>query len=263
MEGILLPLSWKNVTEILILWLIFYHIFVFLKGTRAVYLLRGTIVLVFFFLLSQVLGLPVLTKIFTYFFVFFVIIIAIIFQPELREGLMRLGKGHIFYVEPHKEEIEKTLRSVVSAVSIMSRKRTGALIAIKREIGLKNYIESGVILNADLTAELLQNIFYPSAPLHDGGVIVEGSKIIASSCLFPLSENPSLEKTLGMRHRAAVGLSENCDAVVIIASEESGSVSLAINGQLTRNLTPTDLFTILRGQFTMSIARNKIPSTAA
>jgi diadenylate cyclase len=105
-----------------------------------------------------------------------------------------------------------------------------------------------VRLSADLTSELLQNIFYPGAPLHDGGVIVEGTKVVATSCLFPLSDNADLERSLGMRHRAAVGLSENSDALVVVVSEETGLISLAINGQLTRNLTPNDLFTILKGQ---------------
>lgn len=243
-------LKWKAIVEILILWIVSYRIFLFLKGTKAVYLLRGIIILVISLLAFQMLGLPVLTRLLTYLFAFFLILVVIIFQPELREGLIRLGKRHIFSIEPKREEIEKTLREIVSAAGALSRKKVGALIAIKREIGLKRYIESGVVLNAELTSELLQNIFYPSAPLHDGGVIIDEATIIAASCLFPLSDNPSLEKTLGMRHRAAVGLSENSDSLVVAVSEENGSISLAINGQLTRNLTPNDLLTILKGQLT-------------
>jgi diadenylate cyclase len=175
-------------------------------------------------------------------------LVVIIFQPELREGLVRLGQRHFFYVEPKKEDIEKALKEIVSAAGVLSRKKMGALVAIKREMGLKNYIESGVPLNADLTSELLQNIFCPSAPLHDGGVIIEGMKIVAASCLLPLSDNPHLSKTLGMRHRAGMGLSEHSDALVIIVSEENGALSLAIKGQLTQDLSPDDLLTILRGQ---------------
>ena len=242
--------NWKAIVEILILWVVIYRIFLFLKGTKAVYLLRGIIILVISLLAFQMLGLPVLTRILTYLFAFFLILIVIIFQPELREGLIHLGKRHIFSIEPKREEIEKTLKEIVSAVGVLSRKRHGALVAIKREIGLKRYIESGVVLNAELTSEILQNIFFPSAPLHDGGVILQETKVIATSCLFPLSDNPNLGKTLGMRHRAGVGLSENSDALIIIVSEENGSISLAINGQLTRNLTPNDLHTILKGQLT-------------
>ncbi len=240
--------NWKVVVEIFILWVVVYRIFVFLKGSKAVYLLRGIIILIISLLAFQMLGLPILTRILTYLFAFFIILVVIIFQPELREGLIHLGRRHIFSIEPKKEEIEKSLKEIVSAVGILARKKHGALIAMKRDIGLKRYIESGVILNAELTSELLQNIFYPLAPLHDGGVILQGTKAVAASCLFPLSENPSLERTLGMRHRAAVGLSENSDALVIVVSEENGLVSLAINGQLTRNLTPNDLHTILKGQ---------------
>ncbi len=248
MVGILKAIEWKAIIEIVILWFVIYRIFLFLKGTKAVYLLRGIVILVIAFFFFQKMNFYVLSWFLTKFFAFFLILIVIIFQPELREGLIRLGKRHIFYIEPKQEEIEKVIREIVSATSIMSKKRIGALIAIKREIGLKNYIESGVILNADISSELLQNIFSPPAPLHDGGVIIDGVKIISAGCLFPLTDNPNLERALGMRHRAAVGLSEASDAVVIVVSEERGTISLAINGQLTRNLSPSDLQTILKGQ---------------
>lgn len=241
-------MQWKTVVEIIILWFVIYRIFLFLKGTKAVYLLRGIIILVISFFVFQKIDLYVLSWLLTKFFAFFLILIVIIFQPELREGLIRLGKRHIFYIEPKQEEIEKLIREIVSAVTIMSKKRIGALIAIKREIGLKDCIESGVKLNADITSELLQNIFFPSTPLHDGGTVIDGLKVVAAGCLFPLTDNPGLERALGMRHRAAVGLSEASDAVVIVVSEETGSVALAINGQLTKNLAPSDLQTILKGQ---------------
>jgi diadenylate cyclase len=248
MDFIARPINWKDIVEIIILWIVVYRIFLFLKGTKAIYLLRGIIFLVVALLAFQLFDFPVLTRLLTYFFAFFLILVAIIFQPELRDGLMHLGKRHIFYIEPKKEEIEKTLREIVSAVGALSRKSIGALIAIQREIGLKRYIESGVLLNSDLTSELIQNIFYSGAPLHDGGLIINGTKMISASCLFPLSDNPDLERALGMRHRAGVGLSENSDALLIMVSEENGSISLAINGQLTRNLAPNDLLTILKGQ---------------
>jgi len=241
--------NWKALVEILILWVVIYRVFLFIKGTKAVYLLRGIIILVISLLVFQMLGLPVLTKILTYFFAFFLVLVVIIFQPELRDGLIHLGKRHILYIEPKREEIEQSIKEIVSAVGVLSRKKMGAIIAIKKEMELKRYIESGVSLDAELTSELLQNVFYPSAPLHDGGVIVDENKVVSAACLFPLSDNPNLGKTLGMRHRAAVGLSENSDAVVVVVSEENGFISLAINGQLTRNLTPNDLLTILKGQF--------------
>jgi diadenylate cyclase len=247
-EAILSLFKWRAIIEVLILWFVIYRIFLFLKGTRAVYLLRGIVILLISFFIFQWLGLYILSWLLTKFFAFFLILVVIIFQPELREGLIRLGKRHFFPLELRTEEIEKTIKEIVTAVSKMSKKRIGALIAIKREIGLKDFIETGVILNAQVSALLLENIFYPNSPLHDGGVIVDGTIVASASCLFPITDNPNLEKTLGMRHRAAVGLSEASDAVVITVSEENGSISLAINGQLTRNLSCEELLTILRGQ---------------
>ncbi len=240
--------NWKAIAEIVILWMVIYRIFLFLKGTKAVYLLRGTIVLVISLVVFQLLGFPVLSRILTYLFAAFLLFVVIIFQPELREGLIRLGRRHIFHIEPQVEQVEQILREIISSVGVLSRKRIGALIAIKKEMGLKKYIESGVVLNADITSELIQNIFYPSAPLHDGGIIIEGTRVVAAACLFPLSDDSGIERTLGMRHRAAVGLSEASDALVIVISEETGIISLAIEGQLTRRLTPNELFTILKGQ---------------
>lgn len=244
-------LNWKvikPIIEILILWFIIYRIFLFLKGRRAVYLLRGIFIIIVSFFVFRLLGFYVLSWLFARFFAIFLIIIVVIFQPELREGLIRLGKRHLFPLELKKEEIEKTIKEVVTAVANMAKKRIGALIAIKRETGLNNFIETGLIINAQISAELLENIFYPSAPLHDGGVIIEGATIVSVGCLFPLSDKPDLEVTLGTRHRAAVGLSEHSDALVIVVSEETGVISLAINGQLTRHLSPDELFTILKGQ---------------
>ncbi|MCD6228224.1 MAG: diadenylate cyclase CdaA [Candidatus Omnitrophica bacterium] len=248
MEVLANLLNWKAIIEILILWFVIYRIFLFLKGTKAVYLLRGIVILVISFFIFQRLGFHVLSWLLTKFFAFFLLLVVIIFQPELREGLIRLGKRHFFPLELGKEEIEKAIKEIVTAAGNMAKRKIGALIAIKREIGLKNIVETGVILNAQISSELLENIFYPLAPLHDGGVVVDGNLIVSAACLFPISDNPNLEKTLGMRHRAAVGLSEHSDAVVVVVSEESGAMSLAINGQLTRNLSGEELFTILKGQ---------------
>lgn len=241
-------LNWKAITQILILWAAVYHVFLFLQGTRAVYLLRGIVILFAAFFIFQKLGFLVLIWVMAKLLTFFVIIIVVMFQPELREGLMRLGQRYAFRSGEKREVLEKTLKDIVTASGKLARRKIGALIAIKRTITLKNYVESGVTLNACLSAELLQNIFYPLAPLHDGGVIIEDTRIVAASCLFPLSETTTLDKSFGMRHRAALGLSENSDALVIAISEENGSISLAIGGQLTRDLTPNDLYTILKGQ---------------
>ena len=238
---------WKSIIEVIILWYVIYKLFLFLKGTKALYLLRGIFLLIIAYFLFQWLNFYTLSWVLARLLAFSVILIVVIFQPELREALIKLGRRHIFYVEPKEEDIDFLIKEIVTAVGTMSRKKIGALIAIKRDIGLKNYIESGIMLNAKVSSELLQNIFYPFAPLHDGGVIIDGLEIVAAACLFPLTSNPNIDKTLGMRHKAAVGLSEDSDAIIIVISEETGSVSLAINGQLTRNLSLEDLRTILKG----------------
>jgi diadenylate cyclase len=243
-----LVLDWRTILEIFILWLMVYQIALFLKGTKAAYLLRGIVFLLISFVIFDLSGLFVLRLLLTKFLGIFLILVIVIFQPELREGLVRLGRGRLFSLGFPKEEMEKNLREIIEAVTIMARKKIGALIAIERDTGLKTYSESGVQLDCFISSEILQNIFYPLTPLHDGGVVVNGDKIVAAACLFPLSDNPTLGKTIGTRHRAGLGLSENTDALVIIVSEENGTISLAINGQLTSDLTSNDLLVILKGQ---------------
>jgi len=237
----------KTVIEVVILWVVVYHILIFFKDTKAAYVIRGLFMLIVAFLVFQRLGFNTLNWILTKMFALSVIGLLIIFQPELRQGLVQLGKRSVFYTGFKEEEAEAIIREVTSGVSAMAKKQTGALIAIQRELGLKNYIESGVALDAVITSEILQSIFNPKAPLHDGGVIIVGDRIASAGSLFPLSDNPEVDKTLGMRHRAGVGLSEETDAIVIIVSEETGKISLAINGRLTRNLNKEELVTILKG----------------
>jgi len=238
---------WRPVLEILILWLGFYWILLFFKGSRAFQLLKGIILLVIAFFLFQVLGLVTLSWILTKLFAISVIAILILFQPELRRGLARLGQSHLFHFGLREEDIEKVVQEISTACSMLSKKRIGALIAIKRESGLEQYIESGIQLDSLLTAELLQSIFVSLSPLHDGGVVIEGIRIVAASCLYPLYEGSELKKALGTRHRAGLGLSQESDAIVIIVSAETGIVSLAVHGRMTRELSKEDLQVILRG----------------
>lgn len=239
--------NWKIVIEITILWFVFYRILVFLKDTKAVYVMRGIFILILAFFIFQKLGLNTLNWILTKIFAISVIGLIVIFQLELRQGLTRLGQQPLLYTGFRGEEIEMIVKEISSAVSIMAKKRIGALIAIQREIGLRNYIESGVILDAEISSELIQSIFSPTSVLHDGGVVLARDKVAAAACLFPLSESPDIDKVLGMRHRAGVGLSEETDAIVIIVSEERGTITLAINGRITPYLKREDLITIIKG----------------
>lgn len=232
----------KPILEIIILWFVLYRIMLFVKGTRAAQVLKGIVVLIILFFLTQRLGLETLNWILTKLFALSIIAFLIIFQPELRRGLARLGQNHFLGSFLKEEQI---IEEIVTAVMNLSQKKIGALIAIEREVSLKTYIESGVSLQSKLTHELLNTIFIPNGPLHDGGVIIEEGCLAAAGCLFPLSQNPRISKTLGTRHRAALGLTEETDAAVVVISEETGAISVAIGGKLTRDLNQEGLAKIL------------------
>jgi len=238
---------WRMLLEIGVLWVVFYRVFLFLKGTKALYLVRGIVILTVAFFLSQKFGLNTLAWLLTQIFAISILGIIVLFQPELRQGLSRLGQKPLMY-GLRDSEIETLVKEIVKAAGVLSKKKIGALVAIQREMGLKNYVESGIPIYARLGTELVEAIFFPAGPLHDGGVIVSLEGIILSAgCLFPLTDSPYIDKGLGMRHRAAVGLSEDSDAVVVVVSEETGGISLAINGKLTKDLSLDDLYTILKG----------------
>lgn len=225
--------------EILILWYVIYVLLLFIKGTRTVQVLKGLSILIVAFFLSQLLDLGVINWILTRIFTIAVVAFLIIFQPELRRGLARLGQNPFFSV--FSREHRKIIDEIIKAIFALSGKKIGALIALEREIGLRTYIESGVLLSSKVSSELINTIFMPNTSLHDGGVIIRDGRIQAAGCLFPLTENPKVSKTLGTRHRAALGLSEETDAVVIIVSEETGAISIAVSGKLIRNLNEETL----------------------
>lgn len=247
--------NWKAIVEISILWIVFYQIMLFFKGTRAIQVLRGLIVLVFAFFIFQILRLETLDWLMTHFFAISVIGILVIFQPEIRQGLAKLGQQKIFKGGLYEEELKEITAQIVSAIDILSRKKIGALIAIEKEDSLKEYIESGVITDSRISAEIIQTIFTPNSLLHDGGLIIRNTRVAAAGCLFPLSEKPNLDRVLGTRHRAAIGLAEQTDAIVVVASEESGDISLCHNGRLMRDLDLTQLSEKLKDIF--KTAKNK------
>jgi len=221
----------KAVIEILILWVAYYRILLFFEGTRAFQVLKGITYLIVALLVSQLLGFEVLNWLLRNFFSIWIIVIVVIFQNELRSGLARLGQQHLFSVALGEVEIQALIKEISDAVHKLARQRVGCLVAVEREMKLDLYIDSGVGLDAKLSSPLLQSLFMTVSPLHDGGVVVRGERVAASSCLFPLSENPSVSKTVGTRHRAALGLSEQTDAVIMLVSEESGEVNIAFNSR--------------------------------
>ena len=231
----------KPVIEISILWFVFFRVMIFFEGTRAGQVWKGIFILALAFFLAQKLGLNTLDWLLTKLFAISVIAIIVIFQPELRFGLARLGQPHLFGGTLKEEEINELIRQLTLALLYCAQKKIGAIVAIEREDKLKSYINSGVEMQAKVSPELLETIFTPLSPLHDGGVIIQGNSIAAAACLFPLAQNPYLSRTLGTRHRAALGLSEETDALLLVVSEETGLLSLAVAGRLTQGLTRDEL----------------------
>ncbi|MDI7247631.1 MAG: diadenylate cyclase CdaA [Bacillota bacterium] len=227
------------VADILIVAYVIYKILVIIRGTRAVSLLKGIAILFVATMLSNLLGLRtvywLLQKTITMLFV----ALPIVFMPEMRRALEQIGRGGLF-AGPlgflGKEDAARLISDVARAAAMMARDKVGALIVIERETGVAELMETGTKIDGVVSAELLANIFTPNSPLHDGAVIIKGNRIVAAGCYLPLTENPAVSKRLGTRHRAALGLTEQSDAVVVIVSEETGVISLAFNGKLTRYL---------------------------
>ncbi len=232
--------------EITILWIVFYRILIFFEGTRAFQVLKGLMYLLLAFLLSKLFGLSILNWLLTKFFGISIIALLIIFQPELRQGLARLGRQHLFNITLAESEIVTIIEEITKAAYRLSQQKVGCLIAIERETKLTSYIESGVTVNAKISAEIIQSIFMPQSPLHDGGVITRGDLIVASSCLFPLSDNPNFSKILGTRHRAALGITEQTDTVVVMVSEETSDISVAADGRFIPIVNRERLVNILK-----------------
>ncbi|MEA3328620.1 MAG: diadenylate cyclase CdaA [Candidatus Omnitrophota bacterium] len=237
---------WKPLLEIAIIWFVFYWILVSIKGTRAIQVLKGLVILFIAFFIAQIFHLTSINWLLTKIFAISIIALLIIFQPELRRGLAHLGRNRFFAIFSRGEE---TVNEIVKACTYLSKRKIGALIAIEKDIGLKVYIESGVAMDAKVTSELIQTIFMPNTPLHDGGVVIKEERLAASGCLFPLTQNPSIGKTVGTRHRAALGLTEETDAACVVISEETGAISVAIGGKLTRDLEPQTLRKVLRNLY--------------
>ncbi len=232
----------------------FYYLILWLRGSRAANLIRGLSVILCVFVIARLLGLYTINWLFDKFAAAILVVLIIVFQPELRRALEQLGRGKFisrvgFGVKPSSWFI----RALVRGIEQLAEEKSGALIILERNTGLNEYLESGVKIDALLSSELLVSIFNKHAALHDGAIIIQGDRILAAGCLLPLSESKLLDKRLGTRHRAAVGLSELTDAIVIVISETTGTISIAENGYLTRFLTremlEEKLFSLYREQY--------------
>lgn len=244
----------KDIADILIVSYLIYRMILLIRGTRAVQLLKGIFLLVITWALSTWLNLFTLKWLMNQVFTFGVVTVLIIFQPELRRALEQLGRGKLFTRgSAEDEDVNHRINEVIKSINYLSRRKIGALIVFERHTGLTDYIESGIKMDSTLSSELLINVFIPNTPLHDGAVILRGNQIMAAGCYLPLSENPFISKELGTRHRAGIGISEVSDAISVIVSEETGQVSLALNGQVVRDIKEesliSKLFEELRPQF--------------
>ena len=236
----------KDVADILIVAVILYYVFKFIRDRRSGKLALGLIVLLALQIVSGMLNLSVLHFIMQNVFQVGLIALVILFQPELRSALEKMGGGSIRGLRSitetrQNENLPLQISALCEALCDLSKTKTGALVVIERSTKLGDVINSGVVINADVSPFLIRNIFFNKAPLHDGAMILRGGRIWAAGCFLPLSTNNDIVKDLGTRHRAAIGMSENSDAVVLVVSEETGTISLAVEGKLLRNLDYTSL----------------------
>lgn len=241
-------MSISDFFDIFIVAIAVYYFMIAIKGTRAIQLVKGVFIIIAAYLLSDIFRLNTLHYILSALVQVAMFGVIVIFQPELRSLLEKMGRvkigrvlGIAFDAVGDAQGLESVINNITSAAIDMSETRTGALIVIERHTRLGEYMNSGTLINADVSKELLKNIFVPNTPLHDGAVIIRENKIITAGCVLPLTANTNLATELGTRHRAALGLSETSDAAIVVVSEETGKISIAMNGALTRNFTETSL----------------------
>jgi diadenylate cyclase len=231
----LLPvLGWKDVLDILLVAVVVYRVLLLFRGTRALQMLAGIAVLLGVSILSRHFELHSVQWLLDNFWSFWAVALVVLFQPELRRALARMGQGRLLrdLFGAHEEERARSLDDLVAAAQTLAARRIGALVVIERTGALRHYAELGVPLDAVLTPDLLQSLFLPPSPLHDGAVLVRGARVVAAGCFLPLSRNAEVARQFGTRHRAALGVSEETDAVAVVVSEETGRISLAVEGRL-------------------------------
>jgi diadenylate cyclase len=227
--------SWLDVVDILIVTFIVYQLLQFIRGTHAVQMALGGLVLVILYWASQLFNLETVNWLLRTFLPYVVFGIIVVFQTEIRKVLAHLGKTPLLgaFSAPRTEEV---IDEIVLAATTLAAQRTGAILVIEREMGLRSYIETGIALDALLTYDLLISIFNPGTPLHDGAVVIQGNRVAAAACFLPLTVNPALSRELGSRHRAAIGVTEDTDALAVVVSEETGGISVVVGGNIRRNV---------------------------
>ena len=233
-----------DIVDILIIAYLIYRILTFMRKTNASSVIKGIIFLLVIAGLSNLLNMNVISYLLDQTLQMGVLVLIVLFQPELRKLFEQVGSSRInliFRKRARLENAEAVLQSVISASETMAKNNTGAIIVFEREVGLNDYAVTGTILDASISSELIQSIFYDNSPMHDGALLIRDGRALAAACMLPLSNNINLSRDLGMRHRAGVGISERSDAVAVIVSEQNGTISVAADGMLKRNLAD-DIF---------------------
>lgn len=239
----------RDILDILIVAIVLFALFSLLRNTSAMKIIKSVVAIVLVLGLSEMLMLQTLTFLMKSTLQVGLIAVIILFQPELRRLLEQMGGASFQDLLSSRvvpENMERAIEQTVEAVQALSWAREGALIVFERRVRLQDVVNTGTVLDASVTSELIKNIFYPKAPMHDGAVIVRDARLAGAGCMLPLTSNPNISRELGMRHRAGIGMSENSDAVVVIVSEETGSISVATDGMLKRHLMPETLEKLLR-----------------
>lgn len=235
------------ILDVVIVSFLVFYVYKFIKKTRASHIFKGFILLFLLLVVAKIFDMVILDFILANFLTYGVLVLIVVFQPEIRNVFEKIGRSKIVDVFDMDENIlvKHSISEIVKAVEIMSLKQIGALIVFERNIKLSEVLKEGIALNAKVSTELMQNIFMPRTPLHDGAVVIDKSQIVAAKCILPLASEVSVPKSLGTRHRAAVGITEISDALVVVVSEETGTISLAESGKLIRDLTPDKLKDLL------------------
>ena len=239
--------SWSDVLDIALVSFLIYELLLLIRGTRAVQMALSGSFLILLFFLSRWLQLETVNWVIRNLATYVVFAIIVLFQSDIRRALAHFGRAPFFRYFERAESAAETIEEMVVAASTLATRRIGAIVVVERQIGLRNYIEGGIPLDATVTYDLLASIFQPGSPLHDGAVIIQGDRVAAAACFLPLSVNPRVSRDLGTRHRAALGLTEENDAIAVVVSEETGSISLVLDGNIEeRGIAPDALKTRLR-----------------
>jgi len=244
MSEIIGLLRWQDVLDIGIISFLVYRLIDMIKGTRAMQMIFGLFVILLAYAFSKMLGLVTLNWILDNFLGSIILVIIVIFQSDIRRALMQFGR-HPLFAGTDREDYSRVMEEITKAVVALAEKKTGGLIVIEKEVGLNEYLEVGTRLDARVSRELLESVFVPYSPLHDGAVVIQKGRVTAVRCFLPLSDDPKLSRTWGTRHRAAIGITEESDAVAIVVSEEHGKISVVTGGQVTSNVDGPQLRNLL------------------